>query len=70
MAKLQFQCVDCGHEDSDFKAGMDMLARGSYTYRARCPKCSSYKVDIISDQQDPVLMFMKTNIHITLRDTE
>ena len=39
-----FQCVECGYESAEFKAAIDGLSQGAFTYHAKCPRCNSRRV--------------------------
>lgn len=38
------KCVDCGYEAEEFQAVVAGISEGAITYKARCPKCGSFKV--------------------------
>lgn len=42
-----FKCVNCGYEGHIFSAEVDGFSHGSYTYRAKCPKCESTMVNVL-----------------------
>jgi rRNA maturation protein Nop10 len=41
-----FKCINCGFAGVIFHAEVASIDQGSYTYRAKCPKCGSHLVII------------------------
>lgn len=42
-----FECVDCGFRGSVFNGEVVGSDQGAFTFRAKCPRCGSMKVNIL-----------------------
>jgi len=42
-----FCCIECGFRSKVFRVKIAGCDRGALTYGARCPKCSSVKVNVM-----------------------
>jgi len=42
-----FGCVNCGHKENVFHVEVAKIDQGVYLYRAKCPKCGDWKVNVL-----------------------
>ena len=50
-----FNCVDCGYIAKVFNGKVAGIDKGSFTYKAICPKCGSEKVNVLPGTKEKAI---------------
>lgn len=50
--KVTFRCVNCEYAGNSFGAEVVEISRGVFHYRAKCPACGDWKINVIGSVKE------------------